>query len=166
MIQRLTLFLLLFVSLSTRGFPQSKCWIDSESFKMVYDEAGVLDYASEARVQVAVENFNRSHGVVLVVYVAPDLCGWSALGFGTELGSDWGVGDAGLNNGLILVALPKTDGVSGQLALSVGKGLEAKLTDEEAQGIIDDVIPFLKERDWLGGLDEMLNQGLPRALQQ
>ena len=63
----------------------------------------MLGYADEARVQVGIEQFNGAFGVTLVLYLAPDLCGWSALGFATVLGSDWGVGDAELNNGMVLL---------------------------------------------------------------
>ena len=90
--------------------------------------------------------------------------GWSSLGFATVLGSDWGVGDAQLDNGLVMLISPKNEVQSGGVALSVGKGLETKLTDAEAQGIIDGMIPLLKADDWYGAVARALNDGLPEAL--
>lgn len=143
---------------------QTRCWETPEPFRFVYDEAKVLGYADEARFQVDIEQFNAAFSVTLVLYLAPDLCGWSALGFATVLGSDWGVGDAELDNGLILLLSPKQEGSPGGIALSVGKGLETVIPDVEAQTIIDEMIPRLKERDWFGAVVHALNVGLPEAL--
>ena len=160
--------LLLFVVLVALGHhssqAQHRCWGDPEPFRWVYDEAELLDYSTEARVQVGLEQFNQAYGVVLILYLAPDLCGWSSLGFATVLGSDWGVGDAQLDNGLVMMISPKNEVQSGGVALSVGKGLEMRLTDAEAQGIIDGMIPQLKNKEWYAALVWALNQGLPAAL--
>lgn len=151
---------------SQMGLAQSRCWGSPEPFRMVYDEAEVFDYSDEARIQVAIEQFNHAFDVTLVFYLAPDLCGWSALGFATVLGSDWGVGDAELNNGMVLLISPKREGKSGGIALSVGKGLEALITDEEANGVIDVMIPRLKQNDAYGAILEALQSELPSALQE
>ena len=143
---------------------QDRCWGSPEPFRFVYDEAQLFDFAAEARVQVAIEKFNAAYGVTLVIYLAPDLCGWTALGFATVLGSDWGVGDAESDNGLVLLLSPKREGRSGGIALSVGKGLEEVVSDAEAQVIIDEMIPRLKEEDWYGAVAQALNTGLPAAL--
>ena len=143
---------------------QDRRWGSPEPFRFVYDEAQLFDFAAEARVQVAIEKFNAAYGVTLVIYLAPDLCGWTALGFATVLGSDWGVGDAESDNGLVLLLSPKREGRSGGIALSVGKGLEEVVSDAEAQVIIDEMIPRLKEEDWYGAVAQALNTGLPAAL--
>lgn len=145
---------------------QTRCWESPEPFRFVYDEADVLGYADEARVQVGIEQLNAAFGVTLVLYLAPDLCGWSALGFATVLGSDWGVGDAELNNGMVLFISPKREGQAGGIALSVGKGIEDLITDEEAQEVIDVMIPRLKENDWYGAIVEALRSELPKAIQE
>ena len=145
---------------------QNRCWGSPEPFRLVYDEAEMLGYADEARVQVGIEQFNGAFGVTLVLYLAPDLCGWSALGFATVLGSDWGVGDAELNNGMVLLISPKREGQAGGIALSVGKGIEDLITDEEAQEVIDVMIPRLKENDWYGAIVEALRSELPKAIQE
>ena len=143
---------------------QERCWGSPEPFRFVYDEAQLFDFAAEARVQVAIEKFNEAYGVTLVIYLAPDLCGWTALGFATVLGSDWGVGDSESDNGLVLLLSPKREGRSGGIALSVGKGLEEVVSDAEAQVIIDEMIPRLKEEDWYEAVAQALNTGLPAAL--
>ena len=124
----------------------------------------MLGYADEARIQLGIEQFNGAWGVTLALYLAPDLCGWSALSYATVLGSDWGVGDAELNNGLVLLISPKREGQSGGIALSVGKGIEDLITDEEAQEVIDVMIPRLKENDGYGAISEALQSELPKAI--
>lgn len=160
----------LFVTLSLILFSlqcvnaQSRCWGSPEPFRFVYDEAEMLGYADEARIQLGIEQFNGAWGVTLALYLAPDLCGWSALSYATVLGSDWGVGDAELNNGLVLLISPKREGQSGGIALSVGKGIEDLITDEEAQEVIDVMIPRLKENDGYGAISEALQSELPKAI--
>ena len=145
---------------------QTRCWGSPEPFKVVYDDAEVLGYADEARIQVGIEKFNAVYGVTLVLYLAPDLCGWSALGFATVLGSDWGVGDAELDNGMVLLISPRRDGHSGGVALAVGKGIESLVTDDEAQRVIDVMIPRLKEKDWYGAIADVIQSELPFAMQR
>ena len=69
--------------------------------------------------------------------------------FANELFNYWGIGDAELNNGvLILLAKEQHD-----LKIETGYGAEATLTDALCQRIFEDnMVPFFKEDDYQSGL--------------
>lgn len=72
----------------------------------------------------------------------------------TELAHNWGIGQAGQDNGLLLlIALDDRD-----MALSVGYGLEANLTDFRSHRIIEDILkPHFKSGDFAAGIQGGLN---------
>lgn len=69
--------------------------------------------------------------------------------FANELFNDWGIGDRGKDNG-VLILLAKEQR---ELKFETGYGVEKDLTDARCQNIfMNHIVPFFKEGDYQGGL--------------
>ena len=96
--------------------------------------------------------FDDSTSNQITVVTANDLEGYSASEYATRIGLDWKVGSAEFDNGLVLLIKPKTPDSNGQVAISVGYGLEGAIPDAYAKRIIDnELIPHFKQDDYFGG---------------
>jgi uncharacterized protein len=102
----------------------------------VMDQAGILSEASEAALTARLEALERSTSDQLVVVTLTGLEGERIDELGLRLGNGWGVGQKGLDNGVLLIVAP----VEKQARIEVGKGLEGLLTDERAARIMEDHI--------------------------
>lgn len=68
--------------------------------------------------------------------------------FANALGNKWGIGQKGKDNGVILVFGKRLR----KIWIAPGKGLEAVLTNEQLQTVINDVIiPSFKKEDYFEG---------------
>ena len=86
----------------------------------------------------------------LVVVTIPSLEGEPIESLGLRLGNGWGIGQAGLDNGVLLIVAPRERSVR----IEVGCGLEGLLTDERARRIIDEeLVPRFRERRYVEGVN-------------
>jgi uncharacterized protein len=107
----------------------------------VMDEAGIISASAEARLSARL--------------ATPDLGGEAIGDLGLRLGNGWGVGQAGLNNGVLLIVAPQDR----QVRIEVGYGLEGLLTDARAAQIIDQVmIPRFQN----GAYEDAVTEGAER----
>lgn len=75
--------------------------------------------------------------------------------FANELFNDWGIGDAELNNGVLIVLAKEQH----DLKFETGYGAEETLPDALCQRIFEDyMVPFFKEDDYEGGLCSAVTQ--------
>ena len=124
----------------------------------VYDTAGVLTAETIARVEAAIDKVEADTGAEVVVYtqLVPDGISESkAEADAIALMDQWGVGRAGVNDGLvILFDLKQSDPCHGQVQLYAGKGYrETWLSNEDRQRIFEnDMLPKLRECDLNGAL--------------
>jgi uncharacterized membrane protein YgcG len=124
----------------------------------VYDTAGVLDAATIARVEAAIDRFEADTGAEIVVYtqLARDgISSGEAESHAIALMDQWGVGRAGVNDGLvILFDLHESDPCHGQVQLYAGPGFrETWLSNEDRQRIFEnDMLPSLRQCDMNGAL--------------
>ena len=78
----------------------------------------------------------RATGNQLVVVTLPDLQGYDIATFSNLLARQWGVGQKGKNNGVLLVVAKKER----KMRIEVGYGLEGQLTDAISANIIHGVM--------------------------
>ena len=68
---------------------------------------------------------------------------------------EWGIGQKGKDNGIVILVKPKTFDSQGQVFISTGYGVEEFVTDALAKQIVDyDIIPQFKEGRFFEGLDK------------
>jgi uncharacterized membrane protein YgcG len=124
----------------------------------VYDTAGAFTPETIAKVEALIDKVEAETGAEVVVYsqLVPDGVGtFEAERHAAALMDQWGVGRAGVNDGLvILFDLGEADPCHGQVQLYAGSGYrDAWLSDGDRQRIFEnDMLPLLRECDMDGAL--------------
>jgi len=115
----------------------------------VVDRAGLLSERDEAEVEAALAQFEGATGNQLVVATLESLQGVPIEDFGYQLGRHWGIGQAGQDDGALLIVVPEERAVR----IEVGYGLEGELTDALSRTIIESaILPHFRQGDFAAGI--------------
>ncbi|MDQ4132018.1 MAG: TPM domain-containing protein, partial [Actinomycetota bacterium] len=126
----------------------------------VVDEAGVVPDGAQQSVDRALIDYQNRTGNQVAVAVVRTTGNQSIEDYGIDLAREWGVGQEGKDNGVVLVIAMEDR----RARLEVGRGLEGELTDVESGDIIDErVIPFLREGN-VGGAITQGTEAIRQAL--
>jgi uncharacterized protein len=118
----------------------------------VVDRANVLTPEQEAALAVKSAALEAKTGHQLVVVTVASLDGKPIEAYSLALANEWGIGRAGVNDGVLLLVAPNER----KVRIEVGLGLPNKLPDAEAARIIEEVIlPEFRE----GRLPEGIAKG-------
>jgi uncharacterized protein len=113
------------------------------------DGARILDDTTKAEIADKLAAQEAKSGDQVVVVTLPDLRGYPIEAWGLSLGRFWKIGQAGKDNGVLLLIAPSER----KVRIEVGYGLEDKLTDAAADKIIrSTIIPRFKIGDFPGGI--------------
>lgn len=116
----------------------------------VVDLAHLLDQSATDRITAELAGFEKEKGIQLVVVTLPDLQGYTIEDWGLALGRGWKIGQAGRDNGVVLLVAPKDR----QLRIEVGYGLEGDLPDATADEIIRrDIVPYFRDGEMARGVE-------------
>jgi len=126
----------------------------------VNDFASVVDPASSAAMEDLLARLRSATGAEVAIVTLPDIKDYSPNDVGVAIIRRWGigakadVGDARRNAGLVVLLVPRREGVpnSGKIYVSVGQGLEGVITDAEAGRVSDLMLPELREGKFGQGL--------------
>jgi uncharacterized protein len=84
-----------------------------------------------------------------VVATLPSLQDLTIEDFGYQLGRHWGIGQAGKDNGALLIVAPEER----EVRIEVGYGLEGELTDALSRTIIESrILPHFRQDDFAAGI--------------
>lgn len=132
---------------------------------VVQDQADILDPGQERELNQRIARHNRDndHARVAVLTV-DDTQGESIEDFSRAVATDWGVGDKGKDNGVLVVA----DMGKRKLRIEVANGVRDVLSDSDAKGIMeDDLTPGFKDGDYARAFDSTVDaiyeQATPEA---
>lgn len=118
--------------------------------RAVYDPAGAIPADIEAVLEASVDGIEARTSAEVAVYIRlrPDISENENLADAKALMDQWGVGVAGVNNGLVvLVSLDETL-LHGKVSLYAGAGMLVYLDETALRNIIDtDFIPPMAEGD-------------------
>ena len=115
----------------------------------VVDRADILDAQAEARLTRLLSTHEERTGNQVVVVTLASLQGYAIEDFGVRLGRHWGIGRAGVDDGVLLIVAPAERAVR----IEVGYGLEGTLTDALAATIIQtEILPVFRSGDLQGGV--------------
>ena len=115
----------------------------------VVDKANLLTSNQENRIAKRLEQFEADTSNQVVVVTLPSLQGVSIEEFGYQLGRHWGIGQAGQDNGLLLIVAPNER----KVRIEVGYGLEGDLPDATAKIIIEQyILPAFRNDDFPYGI--------------
>lgn len=108
----------------------------------------MLDPAAAARLDAQLAAFEAETTHQIVVLTVPSLEGEAIEPFALRVAERWRLGQAGADNGILVVVAPKDR----RARIEVGYGLEGSLTDAAASRIIREAIaPKFKGGDFDGG---------------
>jgi len=124
--------------------------------RSVYDDAGVLDPATEAALEARIDALESRSGAEVGIYlqVDPSKDLDTNLAAAEDLLNTWGVGRAGYDDGLVILISYQSDRVHGILSTYAGSGFKVAYLSTEEQAHLRDVVivPYLQAHDPGAGL--------------
>ncbi len=144
-----SLLLLLSVILSGAGAVSAAEIKFPELSGRVVDQANILSPSEEEQLTAIVAGVEQKSTDQIVIVTVGSLQGVTIEDYGVQLGRHWGIGQAGKDNGVLLIVAPNER----KVRIEVGYGLEGVLPDALAGLIIQRrILPFFKKGDLPGGI--------------
>ena len=123
------------------------------SGQLVHDFAGVLNEQARRNLEQVLVDFARESSTQIAIVTAADLEGYAVGDYAVRLAHDWGIGQSGKDNGILILVKPRRGNERGAASIAVGYGLEAVVPDVLAGRIVDhEMIPHFREEDYYSGL--------------
>lgn len=122
--------------------------------RLVNDFAGMLNRQEVNALEQKLVAFNDSTSTQIAVVIVQTPDGYDIVDYADRLAEKWGIGQKGLDNGILVLVKPKTAGSNGEVTIRVAYGLEGAIPDLTASEIIDrEILPAFRNGDFYGGLD-------------
>jgi uncharacterized protein len=119
--------------------------------KLVNDLANQLNASEKAQLEQKLVAYNDSTSSQIVIVTVPTLGDYPIADYAFKLGTTWGVGQKGKNNGIVLLWAPKER----KVFIATGYGLEGAIPDAIAKRIVSQVItPQFKAGQFYQGLSD------------
>ena len=154
MINRNLLILILFILPTTLFAQESGDCFPKEGKHFVYNQTDFISDTEVESLETMLYNYYDSTSTQMVVVIRDNICNMDLAQYATELGEDWGVGEAEFDNGVVMLIVP----VQRELFIATGYGVEHVLTDALCRRIIENVItPEFKAGNNYQGIEEGLD---------
>lgn len=115
---------------------------------------GLLSQGEINQLEQKLKAYNDSTSTQVAIVIVKSVQPYAMSDYATKLGREWGVGQKGKNNGVILLWAPGDR----KTFIATGYGTEGGLTDAYAKRIIEQKInPNFKQLRYYEGLDEATN---------
>lgn len=131
--------------------------------RIVNDFVGILSQEENMALESRLVAFNDSTSTQIAVIVVDDLQGLEPWEYATKIGEKWGVGQAGKENGIVILIKPTGGKGEKKVFIACGKGLEGIIPDAVALQIVNnEMLPRFKQSDFAGGINAAVDvlQGL------
>lgn len=130
--------------------------VDSDQFRAslvpqgyVSDWAGIFSTAQKMELESKIAAFKQTNGSELAVVALKTLHGGEIEDFAGKLFEQWGIGEKGKDNGVLLIAAIEDR----RMRIEVGYGCEGVLTDSGTGRIQDEkIVPRFKEGNYAQGM--------------
>ena len=120
----------------------------------ITDRGDFLSPAEERALSVRLASYADTTSTQIVIVTLPSLDGAAASDYAVELGRRWGVGQAGYNNGVVIL-ISREDR---QVFIATGYGLEGSIPDAVASRIYRNVlVPHFRQGRFYGGLSQAVD---------
>lgn len=146
LIMKKILFLLSFFSVFFTALADDAVFQRPSTKNLVVDNANAFsDWQVESLV-AKLDSLDMATSTQIQIYTTTDLQGYAIADFGQRLGEGWGVGQAGFDNGIVIVYMPKTETEKGEVTIQTGYGIEPLIPDAICKRIIEnEMIPCFRE---------------------
>jgi uncharacterized protein len=123
--------------------------------RLVNDFSGILSSNEANALENKLVAFNDSTSTQIAIVIVDDLGGYDKSDYAFRLAEKWGIGQKGLDNGILILVKPKTQFSSGEAFIATGYGLEGVIPDILCGEITDyEMIPAFRNNDYYGGLEK------------
>lgn len=144
--------IILAIHIQKPAYSQDDC-IPKESGRLVNDYTGTLSSGQIQQLESRLIQYNNSTSTQIAVVLVADLCGYDRASFTYTLGENWGIGQKGKDNGVVIMVKPTGGTGQREVFIAPGYGLEGVIPDAIANRIIDkEMIPRFKTGDIYGGI--------------
>lgn len=126
--------------------------------RLVNDFAKMLSRQDVQRLEQKLASYSNTHSTQVAIVTTSDLAGYPMAEYADRLAEQWGIGQAGRENGVLILIHPV--GGEGQrgVHIAVGYGLESVIPDATARRIVDqEIIPAFRNSNYYSGLDQATN---------
>jgi uncharacterized protein len=118
--------------------------------RLVNDFANVFTAAQREELENKLVAYNDSTSTQIVVITIQDLGNYEIAQFSYKIGDEWGVGQKGKDNGIVITLAMK----SRDVFIATGRGIEGALPDAICNRITDnEMIPRFRDGDYFGGVN-------------
>jgi uncharacterized protein len=118
--------------------------------RLVNDLADQLNGTEEAELERKLVAYNDSTSTQIAVVIVPTVEPYAIADYAFKLGREWGVGQEGKNNGIVLLWAPNDR----KVFIATGYGMEGAIPDAIAKRIVSqEIIPEFKNQMYYRGLD-------------
>lgn len=121
----------------------------------VLDAADVLTDGQEQELDALIDRHNADTDAARVAVLTVESASGSIEDYAREVASAWQVGDAGADNGVLVLAATEDR----ELRIESADGVREQFTDDEAERVVDDVLgPAFADERYAEGLTEAVDQ--------
>jgi len=121
--------------------------------RLAVDYTGILTSREIAYLEEQLVSFNDTTSTQILVVITNSLNDLTIEEYADRLGEQWGVGQKGKDNGIVMIIKPKIGNARGDARISVGYGLEEYVSDAHANRIVDRImIPYFRENQYFEGI--------------
>jgi len=123
--------------------------------RLVNDFAGMLMPREIDALEEKLVAYNDSTSTQIAIVTVTDLHGYDRADYAQRLAENWGIGQEGLDNGVLVLVKSKTSESSrGEVFIAPGYGLEGVIPDIVCGQIVDyEILPQFMEGNYFEGLD-------------
>lgn len=140
------LLLLLAVASSAQVIAPTGQWVT--------DRAGLLSQGEIRSLSAQLAGHEQNSSTQIVVVILPDLGGRDIASYAFELGDEWGVGQKGVDNGIVILVSVGDR----KVFIATGYGVEASVPDVIAGRIIREIItPNFRQGRYYDGLQSAVD---------
>jgi len=126
--------------------------------RLVNDLAGLLTVEEINILERKLVAFSDSTSTQIAILIVPTLMGYDKSDYAQRLAEKWGIGQEGLDNGVLVLVKPKSADSNGEVFIAPGYGLEGVIPDITCGEIIDyEILPAFRSEDYFGGLNNATN---------
>jgi uncharacterized protein len=128
--------------------------------RLVNDFVMKLSGSELSSLEQKLRGYADSTSTQITVVIVKNTGNSDPYDYAMKIAKDWGVGQAGKNNGLVLLWATETR----KLRIVTGRGMEATITDAVSKRIINTVLkPYFQAGQYYQGLDEATSEIMRRA---
>jgi uncharacterized protein len=159
------LFLLISFSIFVTGLFAQQIPPKPNPPRLVNDLVGLLTQDQRDSLERKLVAYDDSSSNQIAIVIVPTLNDYDPVDYAVKLGREWGVGGSQFNNGVIILISTGADRTQRKAFIATGYGLEGAIPDITAKEIVDnDLIPYLKEKDYFRGLNHAVDAIIEAAV--